>query len=385
MYILNLKTAEIIDHFREDFYSKVYPYLILSTACELKLLKDILDIDEITFNDCLEFDENIKLDLFDNYDFLSLNTCELSGNEAKIEEVNMYLSDNFILVICEKDNFLYDYVKSMILNNSKIQKHYNPSNLFKISYLIIKNIIIHEFENLEKVEDMILDLEDEIMKLYGSSKAKKIAEKLDDDEEIKDKKLLKTIETSQQTLEMKNFGIRKSVLEYDNVINKQRELIYEDRRKVINGDDVSNHINEMIESEIKEIYNEYISDSIEKYIEAITTTFSLDKYNKELNLEDKKDNEIVDYTISVIKEVYKSREDLIGSEAMRDWERKVILHFVDNYWIDHIDAIEQLKKGIGLLAAGQKDPVKEFTVQSFDMFDDINKNINKDALKHLFA
>ena len=213
------------------------------------------------------------------------------------------------------------------------------------------------------------------MKLYGSSKAKKIAEKLDDDEEIKDKKLLKTIETSQQTLEMKNFGIRKSVLEYDNVINKQRELIYEDRRKVINGDDVSNHINEMIESEIKEIYNEYISDSIEKYIEAITTTFSLDKYNKEL----------IDYTISVIKEVYKSREDLIGSEAMRDWERKVILHFVDNYWIDHIDAIEQLKKGIGLLAAGQKDPVKEFTVQSFDMFDDINKNINKDALKHLFA
>ena len=115
MYILNLKTAEIIDHFREDFYSKVYPYLILSTACELKLLKDILDIDEITFNDCLEFDENIKLDLFDNYDFLSLNTCELSGNEAKIEEVNMYLSDNFILVICEKDNFLYDYVKSIII------------------------------------------------------------------------------------------------------------------------------------------------------------------------------------------------------------------------------------------------------------------------------
>ena len=230
-----------------------------------------------------------------------------------------------------------------------------------------------------------VSLEDEIMKLYGSSKSKKIAEKLTDDEEIKDKKLLRTIETSQQTLEMKNFGIRKSVLEYDNVINKQRELIYEDRRKVINGDDVSNHINEMIESEIKEIYNEYISDSIEKYIEAITTTFSLDKYNKELNLEDKKDNEIVDYTISVIKEVYKSREDLIGSEAMRDWERKVILHFVDNYWIDHIDAIEQLKKGIGLLAAGQKDPVKEFTVQSFDMFDDINKNINKDALKHLFA
>nr|WP_294574711.1 CorA family divalent cation transporter [uncultured Romboutsia sp.] len=163
MYILNLKTTEIIDHFREDFYNKSYPYLILSTSNELKLLKDILDIDEITFNDCLRFDENVKFDLFDNYDFLSINTCELNDNKAKIEEINMYLSDNFTLVICEKDNFLYNYVKNMILNNSKTKKYYNNENLFKISYLIIKNIIIHEFENLEKVEDMILNLEDEIM------------------------------------------------------------------------------------------------------------------------------------------------------------------------------------------------------------------------------
>ena len=93
----------------------------------------------------------------------------------------------------------------------------------------------------------------------------------------------------------------------------------------------------------------------------------------------------MNYTINIINEAYKSREDLIGSEAMRDWERKVFLYFVDYYWIDNIDANEQLKKGIGLVAAGQKDPVKEFTVQSFDMFDDINKNINKDAIKHLFA
>lgn len=163
MYILNLKTAEIIEHFREDFYNKIYPYLILSTSNELKLLKDILAIDEITFNDCLSFDENIKFDLFDNYDFLSINTCEINDNKAKIEEINMYISDNFILVICEKDNFLYNYVKNMIINNSKIKKYYNHENLFKISYLIIKNIIIHEFENLEKVEDMILNLEDEIM------------------------------------------------------------------------------------------------------------------------------------------------------------------------------------------------------------------------------
>ena len=162
MYILNLKTAEIIDHFREDFYSKVYPYLILSTACELKLLKDILDIDEITFNDCLEFDENIKLDLFDNYDFLSLNTCELSGNEAKIEEVNMYLSDNFILVICEKDNFLYDYVKSMILNNSKIQEDEimegtDDEHILKINYIrSLTRILVKNTRPLLYLGDRIL-------------------------------------------------------------------------------------------------------------------------------------------------------------------------------------------------------------------------------------
>ncbi len=230
-----------------------------------------------------------------------------------------------------------------------------------------------------------VSLEDEIMKLYGSSKAKKLSEKLDEQAEIKDKKLLKTIETSQKTLEMKNFGIRKNVLEYDNVINKQRELIYRDRRAVINGESVFDHINEMIENEIRDIYNQHFKDNKERYAEEIINTFSIYKHNKELILEDKNDKEILDYTMNLVKEIYQSRENSIGSEAMREWERKVILHFVDNYWIDHIDAVDQLKKGIGLVAAGQKDPVKEFTSQSFDMFDDINKNINKDTIKHLFA
>ena len=130
MYILNLNTKEILEDFKDDFYNESYPYLILSTSSELKLLKDILDIDEITFNDCLKFDENIKFDLFDNYDFLSLNTCELNNTEARIEEVNMYLSDNFILVISESDNFLYEYVKNMIVNNSKIKEHYNTCLLY---------------------------------------------------------------------------------------------------------------------------------------------------------------------------------------------------------------------------------------------------------------
>ena len=163
MHILNLETREKQDIFKNDFYNQNYSYLILSCLDELKLLKDILGIDEITFKDCLKFDENIKLDLFDNYDFLSVNTFELVDNEAQIEEVNIYLSDNFILVVCNENHFLFEFVKNMIMNEIKMENMPNVVSLFQIHYLIFKNIIVHEFENLEKVEDMILKLEDEIL------------------------------------------------------------------------------------------------------------------------------------------------------------------------------------------------------------------------------
>lgn len=163
MHILNLETREKKDKFEKSFYNENDSYLILSSVDELKLLKDILKIDEITFKDCLKFDENIKLDLFEKYDFLSVNTFEIVDNKAKIEEVNIYLSDNFILVVCSENHFIYEFVKNMILNNIKMEDTPSIVSLFKINYLIFKNIIIHEFESLEKVEDMILKLEDEIL------------------------------------------------------------------------------------------------------------------------------------------------------------------------------------------------------------------------------
>ena len=103
------------------------------------------------------------------------------------------------------------------------------------------------------------------------------------------------------------------------------------------------------------------------------------------DIENLKTEQVIEKVFEIAMKIYNGKEERIGSDRMREVERVVLLQAVDSHWIDHIDAIEQLKKGIGLLAAGQKDPVKEFTVQSFDMFDDINKNINKDALKHLFA
>lgn len=164
MYILNLTTKETLEKFKIDFYNENNTYLILSSCKELNLLKNILDLDEITFNDCLKFDEDIKFNLFDNYDFLSLNTCEIINRKANIEEINMCLSEKFILVICKEDNFLYDYVKNIIINNYKFKQCDANQSLLEITYIILKNIIIHEFKNLEKVEDMILELEDEMMK-----------------------------------------------------------------------------------------------------------------------------------------------------------------------------------------------------------------------------
>jgi magnesium transporter len=163
MYILNLETREKQDTFKSDFYNKNNSYLILTPLSELKLLKDILGIDEVTFKDCLTFDESIKLDLFDNYDFLSVNTFEIVDNKAEIEEVNIYLSDNFILVVCNENHFLFNFVKNIIINEVNMENTPGIVSLFKINYLIFKNIIIHEFESLEKVEDMILKLEDEIL------------------------------------------------------------------------------------------------------------------------------------------------------------------------------------------------------------------------------
>ena len=162
MKILNLNTHEQLHRFRDDFYNNKECYLILSTPYELSKIKAILDIDEITFKDCLSFDNSIRLDLFDNYDFLSLNIFELRNNQAIISEINIYLADNYILVVSDMDTFIYNHVLKIINENYKIDS--NPVvALFKINYLIFKEIIVNSFESLEQLEDMILELEDKML------------------------------------------------------------------------------------------------------------------------------------------------------------------------------------------------------------------------------
>ena len=226
-----------------------------------------------------------------------------------------------------------------------------------------------------------ISLEDELMRLYGSSKAKKLAEKTRENAQIKHKSINKIVQQAQKILESKNFGIRKDVLKYDEVINKQRQLIYKDRNKILNGEDISSEIKAMIKNAIEDAYNEYIlSKDMDGYISYIHRLFKIDKFNIEFDIKSLNKKEIVNYTINVVEKIY----DDNSSEELRELERNTVLQVVDSYWIDHIDALDQLKQGIGLVSAGQKDPVKEFTSQSFDMFDDINKSIQLDTLSYLY-
>ena len=163
MYILNIDNREKYTKFCKEFYNKEDSFLIVSTVKELKLLKRLLDIEQDLFKQCLNFNEDIKLDLFDNYDLLSVNSFEVENEDIFVEEINIFLADNFILVVCNESNFIYDTVKDIIMNNISMTEEISIVVLFKLNYLIFKSIITHQFESLEKLEDLILKLEDEMI------------------------------------------------------------------------------------------------------------------------------------------------------------------------------------------------------------------------------
>lgn len=231
-----------------------------------------------------------------------------------------------------------------------------------------------------------VSLEDDLMKLFANSKVQKVAKSIEDDEAIEHKLLTKSIEGAQKNIESKNYEIRKNVIKYDDVTNQQRKVVYSDRNKVLNKESVKDQIISMIEECINEIVNRFILDKDkEKFESDVTDLFSLDKKGIEFVIENTNDiDEMKNEAKNKILNIYSLKEEYIGSDAMRERERAVLLNVVDSYWVDHIDALDQLKKGIGLMAVGQKDPVKEYTIQASEMFDFMNKNICIDTIRYIF-
>lgn len=234
-----------------------------------------------------------------------------------------------------------------------------------------------------------ISLEDELMRLFGSDRISGMVEKigLDEDTPIEAKMLTKSIENAQKKVEGRNFGIRKHVLQYDDVMNKQREIIYEQRGRVLEGENLQEQIQTMISSIIESAYDVYVTDQgfdLHAYKEYLYHTF-MPKGSLEVEeLESMKKEDLINAVYEIAKKIYELKEESVKSERMREIERVILLQAVDSHWIDHIDAMDQLRQGIGLRAIGQQDPVVAYKLEGFDMFDNMTKAIQEDTVRYLY-
>ena len=242
-----------------------------------------------------------------------------------------------------------------------------------------------------------VSLEDDLMRLFGGERIQRYMEKfgLEDDEALEAGLLSKTIENAQKKVEGKNFGIRKYVLQYDNVMNKQREIIYSQRRMVLDGEDLREYIMGMMEELVDGIIDPVTMES--RYPEEWdfdAMSVDLCKINplfKEalVYTEDEKMNltpEILKEDVKdTFRKIYEEKEKEIGAEHVREAERMILLRVVDNRWMDHIDAMDQLKNGIGLRALGQQDPTAAYASEGFAMFDEMVADIREETVKYCYS
>jgi preprotein translocase subunit SecA len=237
-----------------------------------------------------------------------------------------------------------------------------------------------------------ISLEDDLMRLFGSDKLSGIVDALglEDDQPIEHRMLSNAIENSQKRVEGKNFDIRKHVLQYDDVMNQQRELIYAQRKKVLDGENLKDNYMKMIENIVNRMVDAYCSESphpdywdiegLILYMENILLPKGTIKIEREeFDYLDKET--LKERIIEKAREEYEKREEELGSELMREVERVVLLKVVDDKWMDHIDAMDQLRQGIGLRAYGQRDPVIEYKFEGHEMFEDMIRAIQEDSVK----
>ena len=239
-------------------------------------------------------------------------------------------------------------------------------------------------------------LEDDLMRLFGGERMQGVLARvgMDEDEPLEAGMLSRSIEGAQKKVEGKNFGIRKYVLQYDNVMNKQREIIYDQRRMVLDGEDVSGYIKNMtyelidgiidpvlMESKYSEEWDmQRIIDGLSQITPAFRDRFKPDEdYLTGLSEEQLKED-----IKQVFDTLYAEKEEEIGSEQMREVERMILLRVVDNRWMDHIDAMDQLKDGIGLRGIGQQDPAVAYAQEGFAMFDEMIADIREETVKFCY-
>lgn len=240
-----------------------------------------------------------------------------------------------------------------------------------------------------------ISMEDELMRLFGSEKIYGILDKLgmDDSMALENNMLSSSVETAQKKVEGRNFDIRKTVLDYDDVLNKQREVIYQQRNQVLEGQDIKETILDMIEKTVASVFEEYSIYS--EYPEEWNMTGLLEEYSSNTMAKLPQDltaerllkmekNEILELLTEEAIKAYEAREESLGAEVLRDLERVVLLKNVDAKWMDHLDGMEDLRQGIYLRAYGQRNPLTEYQYESYDMFNAMIDEIRHETVRILF-
>lgn len=235
-----------------------------------------------------------------------------------------------------------------------------------------------------------IGLDDNLMKIFGGDAITKVYDKLNASEDlpIESRIITNAVENAQKRVEGRNFSIRKNVLKYDDVMNAQRELIYRQRREVLDGKDLKDNIEKMFNSIVDNVVSTHFSvadnEKVNKeaLMQDITDVFGI----TELESVKKENPDVVEVSeelAKVVSDKYAEKEKDFGEKEIRELERVVVLKVVDQKWMDHIDNMEELKNGIGLRAYGQKDPVVQYRIEGTDMFDEMNENIRLDVVKIL--
>lgn len=234
-----------------------------------------------------------------------------------------------------------------------------------------------------------IGLDDDLMKIFGGDAITRVYNTLGADENmpIDSRIISNAVENAQKKVEGRNFSIRKNVLKYDDVMNAQREIIYKQRREVLDGENIHDNITAMIVFVAENISNIFIEgETQELNVESLNTEI-LNVFGIEMLdfIKENKDNiqAISEELKKRAMEIYEAKEQEIGSDEMRELERVVMLKVVDEKWMNHIDSMDELKNGIGLRAYGQKDPVVQYRLEGFDMFDEMINDIKYDVTKIL--
>ena len=240
-----------------------------------------------------------------------------------------------------------------------------------------------------------LSLEDDLMRLFGGDRVSSLMNtlKIDEDTPIENRMITNTLESAQKKLEGRNFEIRKNVLKYDDVMNQQREIIYGQRRKVLDGEDISTEMHKMLRENIDsscaqflsgDVKDEWDFSALRRHYQGWLTT-DADFHYTVADFDNLSQQGIADMLYDRGMQILQAKEVRYGAPVMRELERICLLTCVDRQWMDHIDNMDQLRQGIALRGYGQKDPVVEYRIEGFDMFDQMVDSIRESSVKMLLT